>query len=66
MVGRLNRSLGVELQPGLPAPRDDLDAEDRIAAQLEEVIVDADPVDAAERRSRSAAMAFSVPVRGAA
>ncbi|MNC17227.1 hypothetical protein D3C75_651000 [compost metagenome] len=38
----LKHLLGRQVQSGLPGPRDDLDAQYRIAAQFEEVVMNAD------------------------
>ena len=43
------RSRGVNAQARLAAARDDLDAQDRVAAELEEVVVDADASSAEDR-----------------
>src|SRR5206468_3330667 len=40
----------VEPEPGLARPRRDLDDEDRVEAEFEEVVVDADAVDAEDLR----------------
>ena len=50
------------VQAGLAAPGDDLDAEDRIAAELEEVVVDADALARAARAAQTSASVCSVVV----
>ena len=46
----LEQLLGLERESGAASPGDDLDALDRVAAQLEEVVVDADGIDADDCR----------------
>src|SRR5918911_2614680 len=42
----LEKLFGGQSKPCLMSPGDDLNAEDRVAAQLKEIVVDADPLDA--------------------
>ncbi len=61
----LEKLLRGEPQARLIGSRDDLDAEDRVAAQLEEVVVDADAARPPAPQPRSSPALCSTGVRGA-
>ena len=63
MVGCLERSRGADRNPACRARDDHLDRQDRVAAQLEEVVVDAHP---RRRRARSAQIPADARLRVAA
>ena len=66
MVGCSKRSLRREVQARLARHRgDDLDAENRVAAELEEIVVDADLARRRRTAAQIRASASSVGVRGA-
>ncbi len=61
----LEKLAQVQLQPGLVGTRDHLDAQDRIAAQLEEIVVDADLLQAKQLNPDICQSLLGRAVRGA-